>query len=184
MWHASELHRRMSRFGVFSFSVHPGLVNTEILRDLPCCIRQISTSIENVCISPVLMFFALPLSAKLGKTPEQGAATVLFAALWADPTQEGGEYYADCRIAKKSKLGRNSVEAARCWDESLKLVGLDPDQATSWLNAEPRRLKSIFKRDRATVGKNTSSGKSKKQRRTKKAKTVHEIRETSKSASS
>eukprot|EP01122_Echinamoeba_exundans_P006319 TRINITY_DN1747_c0_g1_i3.p1 TRINITY_DN1747_c0_g1~~TRINITY_DN1747_c0_g1_i3.p1 ORF type:complete len:286 (-),score=23.65 TRINITY_DN1747_c0_g1_i3:268-1125(-) len=129
MWHASELHRRVAQFDISCFSVHPGLVNTEILRDLPCCIRQIT---------------------RLGKTPDQGAATVLFAALWADPRTQGGGYFVDCRIAKKSKLGSDETEAARCWDESLQLLGIDLDESNSWLNARPRRLKSIFKSSKSS----------------------------------
>eukprot|EP01122_Echinamoeba_exundans_P013643 TRINITY_DN5994_c0_g1_i1.p1 TRINITY_DN5994_c0_g1~~TRINITY_DN5994_c0_g1_i1.p1 ORF type:complete len:349 (+),score=67.02 TRINITY_DN5994_c0_g1_i1:117-1049(+) len=113
VWHAYELHRRLSKFGVSAFCIHPGLVKTEVFRN-----------------SWILGF----IGWIGGQTAETGAANTVFAALHADPATQGGEYLADFKLSQKSKLSGDAAQAKRGWDESVKLCGLDPKEVDATMD--------------------------------------------------
>lgn len=85
--HAVALTKRLAGTGITANSVHPGAIRTEVFRDLT------ENDIQQ----------ALGWSAASGspeKTPSQGAATELWAAV--SPESEGlsGLYFEDCGIAR------------------------------------------------------------------------------------
>ena len=99
--HARELSRRMAAEGhqVTAVSLHPGVIATELLRNLKTAHWAAEAAIE-----ATMTYIAAPLF----KTPYEGAQTTLFAATapmqpWgSDVSAAGatdvvaGEYYADC----------------------------------------------------------------------------------------
>ena len=93
-----ELHRRYSKLGVLSFSVHPGLVDTDIWRTLPFFLR------------PILKLKGM-LSAK------EGANNVVKCALEADDTQSG-KYFSEGSVARSSILGCDEKLAIELWEKS------------------------------------------------------------------
>lgn len=114
VWHAAELHSRLFKFGVSAFSLHPGLVKTDVFRDS----------------------WLLGLVAWIGgQTPETGAATTIFTALHADPASQGGEYFADCAVSSKTKFSADQSAAKKAWDESVKMCGLDATKVEATLEA-------------------------------------------------
>jgi len=66
------------------------------------------------------------LIARLRRTPERGAETVVY--LCAAPEVEGisGEYFADRRVRRASRGARRDEDARRLWDVSATLTGLAP----------------------------------------------------------
>jgi NAD(P)-dependent dehydrogenase (short-subunit alcohol dehydrogenase family) len=64
------------------------------------------------------------IALPFGRTPEEGAATLV----WLATTDEGGKpsaiYYADGKPAKVSATGSDAELARRLWDASAQLVGL------------------------------------------------------------
>ena len=95
---SSELARRLQGTGVACYSLHPGVVDTEIWRTVPGWARLL-----------------LRLRGLL--TPEEGARTTLHCALHA-PHAESGLYYADCAPFTPSLLGQDTDLARILWDRS------------------------------------------------------------------
>jgi len=108
---ARELARREKQSGsrVTSYSLHPGAVLTDIMRNLPWYL-QILGKIPGF---PLLIPF---------KTPFQGAQTTLYCAL-ADIGDQSGQYFADCVLKKNpNPLAYDDDLAKRLWEVSEKLV--------------------------------------------------------------
>jgi retinol dehydrogenase 12 len=80
----AELGRRLAGTGVTTYSLHPGVVASEIWRRVPWPARQIVT--------------------RRMLTIEQGARTSLYCATSDDVAGASGEYYDSCREAEPSKL--------------------------------------------------------------------------------
>jgi short-subunit dehydrogenase len=95
---SAELARRLQGTQVSCYSLHPGVVDTEIWRALPNWAR------------PLLRWRGL-------LTPDEGARTSLHCALHAPPS-ESGLYYTDCTPARPSALGQDSQLARELWEHS------------------------------------------------------------------
>lgn len=107
---AVELARR----GVAAFAVHPGMVATGLGRHLTREALRAVAKRGGALVEPV-------------KTPEQGAATTVFAATAPGLEDHAGAYLADCRLAPEAVAPHaSSPEAARrLWDESVEILA-DP----------------------------------------------------------
>jgi retinol dehydrogenase 12 len=106
---AAELARRLQGSGVTSNSVHPGDVATEVVRDS----RFLTAGLEWIG-----RLFLL--------TPEEGARTTLHVATSPDLESVSGRYFASCRAVPASPEGQDPELAARLWEESARLTGIDP----------------------------------------------------------
>jgi retinol dehydrogenase-12 len=95
---SAELAKRVQGTTVSTYSLHPGVVDTEIWRALPNWARPF-----------------LRLRGFL--TPEEGARTTLHCAMHA-PQLESGLYYADSKPQQPAALGQNSELAAELWSRS------------------------------------------------------------------
>jgi len=102
---AKELARRETeeKSGVTVYSLHPGTVNTDIIR----YVEATSNRIRLAMIKLVFNFFS--------KTPKNGAQTTIYCAV--DESLEGvtGKYYQDCKEIKASKAAENVDDAKRLW---------------------------------------------------------------------
>jgi retinol dehydrogenase 12 len=95
---SAELARRLQGSGVTTYSLHPGVVASDIWRSIPQPFR----------------FFA-----KLGMiTPEQGAQTTLHCATSAQCANETGLYYDKQAVRAPSKLASDPELARRLWTQS------------------------------------------------------------------
>jgi len=94
---AAELGRRLAGTGVTTYSLHPGVVASEIWRRVPWPARQIMT--------------------RRMLTIQQGARTSLYCATSDDVAGASGKYYDNCREAEPSKLVTPEL-AARVWEYS------------------------------------------------------------------
>lgn len=95
---SAELGRRLQGTGVTSYSLHPGVVATEVWRSLPWPLDAL-----------VKLFLI---------SPERGAATSLHCALAVDLARETGLYYDDCRPRTPSRVARDAALAAELWQSS------------------------------------------------------------------
>jgi NAD(P)-dependent dehydrogenase (short-subunit alcohol dehydrogenase family) len=95
---SADLAKRLNGTSISTYSLHPGVVDTEIWRALPKWARPL-----------------LRLRGFL--TPEEGARTTLHCAMHA-PKHESGLYYADSKPIQPAALGRNSELAAELWRRS------------------------------------------------------------------
>ncbi|MEV6195586.1 SDR family NAD(P)-dependent oxidoreductase [Streptomyces sp. NPDC051920] len=123
---AVELDRRGRDFGVRAFSLHPGGILTPLQRHLP---RQ--EMVERGWIDDN----GVPLNPEGFKTPEEGAATQVWAATSPQLAGMGGVYCEDCDIAEPapadgtrtgvSAYATDPGQAARLWELSAELTGVN-----------------------------------------------------------
>ncbi|UYV79649.1 hypothetical protein LAZ67_18000178 [Cordylochernes scorpioides] len=109
---AGELGRRLEHRGVAVSSVSPGGVRTAIARNMAWPVRAL--------VVPVLWPFL--------KSPRAGAQTTV----WAAVTRARG-YLVDCAPALSAPWARDTAAAARLWDESCRLLDIDP----RWTDVAP-----------------------------------------------
>ncbi|WP_328436666.1 SDR family NAD(P)-dependent oxidoreductase [Streptomyces sp. NBC_00457] len=124
---AVHLDRLGREHGVRAFSLHPGGILTPLQRHLP---KQ--EMVERGWIDEA----GNPLNPEGFKTPEQGAATQVWAATSPQLSGMGGVYLEDCDIAEPAPAdgefagvkdwARDPEEAARLWELSVKLTGVNP----------------------------------------------------------
>ena len=102
-----EFARRFSDTGTVAFSIHPGNVATRIAQDGDSRLAAL----------------VWKTGAPRMRTPEEGAATVVYAATAADIDQHSGGYFADEQLAVPSEAARNDDTAARLWAASAAATG-------------------------------------------------------------
>lgn len=115
-----ELDRRLRDFGIRAYAVHPGMVATNLAR--------------HMSRDDVVAITALPEQRDITDetdirkmevlTPEQGAATQVWAAVTSELDATGGVYLADCAI--RSAVAGYAVDEARAqrlWELSEELCG-------------------------------------------------------------
>jgi len=95
--HAAELGRRIAGSGVTTYSLHPGVVASEIWRRIPWPARQIVT--------------------RRMLTTEQGARTSLYCATSPEAGGETGLFYDTCKVTEPSRVATPEL-AARLWEYS------------------------------------------------------------------
>jgi NAD(P)-dependent dehydrogenase (short-subunit alcohol dehydrogenase family) len=121
---ALELDRRASSRGVRAYSLHPGGISTNLGRFTPREHMQ-AFGIIDAEGKPIID----PENGK--KTPEQGAATIVWCAVSPQLEGIGGVYCENCDVAAPATEGRGGVRpwaidpdaARRLWTLSEKLTG-------------------------------------------------------------
>lgn len=106
-----ELEKRLGAQGIHSYSLHPGVIMTELSRHL---------TEEDMTRMAKLM----PKGGLVRKSVEEGAATTVYAAVSPALEGRGGLYLEDCEIAGVTpgdgsggyaSYAMDSAEAARLW---------------------------------------------------------------------
>lgn len=95
---AKELARRLQGTGVTTYSLHPGVVATDVWRSVPGLLQ------------PLIKLFMI--------SEEKGAATTLHCALSEEAGKESGLYYDNCRPRMPSPLAQDDALAQRLWQQS------------------------------------------------------------------
>ena len=88
--------------GVSTYSLHPGVVATDVWREVPAVIR--------------------PLIKLMMISVEEGAATTPYCATSAAADNETGLYYDKCRVKHASTAGQDAALAAELWRRSEQWV--------------------------------------------------------------
>ena len=94
-----ELAEQLANHPVNTYAVHPGAVNTNL------------GSGDNTILSR----FLFPMLRPFFKTPEQGAATTLYAAFEPTANGQNGFYYANSKVRKLGKQAKDSAQAKTLW---------------------------------------------------------------------
>ncbi|MBO0823566.1 MAG: SDR family oxidoreductase, partial [Actinobacteria bacterium] len=92
-----ELARRLDGTGVTSYSLHPGVVASDIWRRVPAPVR--------------------PLVTRRMLTIEQGARTSLHCATAPKPDLVSGGYYENCAVKAPSPVATREL-GERLWEQS------------------------------------------------------------------
>jgi len=109
-------HIAQTTHNIRSYSIHPGLVRTEVTKNMPLLLRK---------LNDIFAFFV----AIHQKTPEAGAYTSVYCATAnLDPNiVPNGTYFVNSRPQQLNQYAMDSQAAAKLWDLSEELVGLKND---------------------------------------------------------
>ncbi len=99
---SAELGRRLHGSGVTSYSLHPGVVDSEIWRTLSW---------------PLRMLNRLRLVS-----PEEGAKTTIHCAVSPEAAGQTGLYYSDCRPIAPSPVAQDMALAGELWRRSSEWI--------------------------------------------------------------
>jgi len=105
---AKEYNRIFSGEGITAYSLHPGVIPTELSRHL-----GIIGSIFKVVGGLFL------------KNLGQGSATTVYCAVAPDLEKQGGSYFADCDLFQSNHTQITDENAKKLWEISEKAVGLN-----------------------------------------------------------
>jgi NAD(P)-dependent dehydrogenase (short-subunit alcohol dehydrogenase family) len=123
---ANEIERRYGSRGLHATSIHPGGILTGLMQHMDPVLRENMKKDEKLY--------------KMMKSPEQGAATTVWAAIGQEWEKKGGEYLAECGKTTRGNDDHEIMGAgfagyaydpekeARLWKDSLKMVGMTDAQ--------------------------------------------------------
>jgi retinol dehydrogenase 12 len=94
----SELARRLDGTGVTTYSLHPGVVATDVWRRIPAPFRSVAK-----------LFM---------RSSQDGARTTVYCATSPEVRGASGRYYDECREKQPSKLAQDPELAAELWRRS------------------------------------------------------------------
>lgn len=103
-----ELANQLEGTNVSCFSLHPGVVQTELGRHM----------------SLIQQLLVLPISKLFFLSPEGGAQTTLHCALQEGLEPLSGRYFSGCAVAQVSTKGRDDALAKKLWELSERLTGI------------------------------------------------------------
>jgi len=109
-----ELARRLKLAGlnkITSNAVNPGGVKTAIFRHARKAFK-----------------YMIMVSQFFFKTPQEGAQPSIYLCVSEDVEGISGNYYADCKLEKSSKLAEDMELARGLWEKSVELVKLAPEE--------------------------------------------------------
>ncbi|KAF5868470.1 putative short-chain dehydrogenase protein [Botrytis fragariae] len=113
-----ELAKRLKSKGVHAFAVHPGVIITNLVREMDPEKDYGSMTERFNSRGHIKMDGSFPW-----KSLEAGTSTTLVAALDPALKDHSGTYLADCQIAETADYTTNPDYAERLWALSEKLVG-------------------------------------------------------------
>lgn len=104
-----ELNRQLNEKGVNvrSIAVHPGVVDTDIFN---------GTFVKIVFPWAIKLFF---------KTPEQGATSILYAAISPRLNDLGGLYISNCRPSSISKVASDPLQQDKLFKQTLSCLNIN-----------------------------------------------------------
>jgi NAD(P)-dependent dehydrogenase (short-subunit alcohol dehydrogenase family) len=125
LWTANEVDRRYKSQGLRAFGVHPGGIDSGLSRHL-------SDEAANGMRED-------PFLKKAFKSPQQGAATTVWAATSQALVGNGGKYLEDCQVSRPwtqadgqwgmgyATWAMDEEKAKKLWEKSLEMVGFEDD---------------------------------------------------------
>ncbi|XP_056273548.1 retinol dehydrogenase 12-like [Pseudoliparis swirei] len=110
-----ELTNKLQGTGVSTYSLHPGIIRTELARHflatMPLWKRVVFTPLKFLI-----------------KSPTEGAQTTIYCAVEESLQNESGLYYSDCAPKTAAPQGLDDEAAKKLWDLSASMVGLIQSQ--------------------------------------------------------
>lgn len=100
--HAKELARRYGSQGLHAYSLHPGVVASDVWREVPQPFRWLLTR------------------TMIGN--EEGAKTTLYCATSPEVAEHNGLYYDECRVKEPSAAAQDPRLARELWEHSERFV--------------------------------------------------------------
>lgn len=97
-----ELAKRLDGSGVTVNSLHPGIVKSNLLNNMPWFLRKVSN------------LFSV--------SPEKGAETVVYLATSKEVEEVSGGFFVNCKRVKTTAIADDEYLALRLWNKSMELI--------------------------------------------------------------
>ncbi|XP_041817033.1 retinol dehydrogenase 12-like [Chelmon rostratus] len=104
---ARSLAKRLQGTGVSVFSLHPGVVQSDLWRH------------QHQCIQVAVKIFRI-----FTKTTVEGAQTTIYCAVEPRLDSQSGGYFSDCAPARCSRIASDDDLAQKLWEVSCNMLGL------------------------------------------------------------
>ena len=104
--HAREANRRHESSGVTAYAVHPGVVKTAF----------------GMGGDSFVVGLGIRVVGRWLRTPEEGADSVVWAAIDPDIIEEAGNYFADREVARSTRHARDDDQAQQLWEVSEQIL--------------------------------------------------------------
>ncbi|KAM9774670.1 retinol dehydrogenase 12 [Syngnathus typhle] len=104
---ARALGKKLEGTGVSVFSLHPGVVQSDLWRH------------QHQCIQVAVKIFSV-----FTKTTVEGAQTTIYCAVQPGLESQSGAYFSDCAPARCSRNGSNDDLAQKLWESSCNMLGI------------------------------------------------------------
>ncbi|XP_039288385.1 retinol dehydrogenase 12 isoform X2 [Nilaparvata lugens] len=111
-----ELAKRLEGTGVTVYSLHPGVVDTDLDRHL------------DSAFFPGSRWFYRTFGNMFKKSSEQGAQTTLYCAVDESTANQTGLYYDDCVAVRPTGKANDPEQARKLWDISIEMVHWDKNR--------------------------------------------------------
>ncbi|XP_036390953.1 retinol dehydrogenase 12 [Megalops cyprinoides] len=108
---SQELAAHLEGTGVTVYSLHPGVIRTELGRHFWPMIPLW----KRIIFQPLLLLI---------KSPWEGAQTTIYCAVEESLEKTSGLYYSDCAPKEAAPQARDAATAKKLWDVSASMVGL------------------------------------------------------------
>uniref|UniRef100_A0A1A8S933 Retinol dehydrogenase 12, like n=1 Tax=Nothobranchius rachovii TaxID=451742 RepID=A0A1A8S933_9TELE len=105
-----SLAKKLEGTGVTAYSLHPGVVQTDLWRHLSAPER-----------------FFIKIARPFTKNSIQGAQTTIYCAVEPSLEKESGGYYSDCAAASCSAAGKDDELAQKLWELSCRMLSISWD---------------------------------------------------------
>lgn len=120
--HAIEADRRLRDLGIRAYAVHPGTVATSLARYMS---REDFSDLRKLVVDNSTLRGEMTDGRLDFATPEQGAATQVWAAVSPELADRGALYLEDCAVSDAvAPYARDQQRAADLWTRSEELCGL------------------------------------------------------------
>ncbi|XP_041041158.1 retinol dehydrogenase 12-like isoform X1 [Carcharodon carcharias] len=103
-----ELARKLEGTDVLVFTLHPGVVRTQLARYLNPAVR-----------------FGLAMLRPFTKSPTSGAETTVYCAVAQGLEKETGQYFSNCERATCSSSAHDDEKAKKLWQVSCQMLEID-----------------------------------------------------------
>lgn len=107
--HARQLAKRLHQYGIYAFSLHPGVIHTDLYRHV---------------YKTWYGCWTWPFHRCLIKSPFYGAQTTLYVCLEDTLLGFNGHYFSDCRHKRPSQRSLDDKACLKLWDLSERMTGL------------------------------------------------------------
>ncbi|XP_050503737.1 retinol dehydrogenase 12 isoform X3 [Diabrotica virgifera virgifera] len=110
-----ELASRLQGTNITAYSLHPGVIKTEIFRN----------------ITPLIRWFILFFIDTFFKTASEGAQTQIYCAVANGLEKHNGQHFHDCKMVSRYKSATEPGLSKKLWEESeriCKVQGIDTDK--------------------------------------------------------
>ncbi|XP_019879193.2 retinol dehydrogenase 11 [Aethina tumida] len=107
-----ELAKKLNGTEVTTYSLHPGVIETEFLRNLN-------------------KWFKVPLQfmvSKFFKNATEGAQTTIYCSVQRGLEKLTGEHFEDCHLVQRYAIAQDPSAPQRLWEKSEEMVGLTAEE--------------------------------------------------------